>query len=409
MNRRGACPTFSTPMQTGDGLLARLHPAGPMSLPTFVGLCRAAERRGNGILEVTQRGSLQVRGLRAETLAGFRTDVEALDVDAPEGVVVQTPPLSVHSLGPASGLREALRRSGIAARLAPKTTVVLDFGDGLPIDDLAADIRLQALESSRLHVGIGHAPVIWIGDVAAGNAGAAVIGMLEILAAAGPGTRARDLSAAAFRSAIARLLVSGRAPEPRGTADAVGRHSGAVGIGLPFGWTKAGTLQQLLSAAVDLGADRVWASPGRALVFESLPGAPAARFIALASALRFIVNPGDLRRRVVACIGAPGCASAFQPVRTLADDVAGIAALLNGDERIHLSGCAKGCAHPRRAAVTLVGWEAGFRLVLDGTPDGVSVASLSPTDVLAKLPDLLEKRRRRPEEAAARGVGGGRG
>ncbi|MGH6831581.1 MAG: hypothetical protein ACRECM_00945, partial [Methyloceanibacter sp.] len=37
---RGACPGLSVPMETGDGLLVRLMPAGPIPLDTFIGLCQ---------------------------------------------------------------------------------------------------------------------------------------------------------------------------------------------------------------------------------------------------------------------------------------------------------------------------------------------------------------------------------
>ncbi len=61
--RRGACPGLSVPMPTGDGLLARLMPTGPVRLDAFRALCASARRHGNGTIEVTARGSLQVRGL----------------------------------------------------------------------------------------------------------------------------------------------------------------------------------------------------------------------------------------------------------------------------------------------------------------------------------------------------------
>ncbi len=67
--RRGACPALSAPMQTGDGLLVRLMPEGALSPAMLAGLAAAAAEFGNGIVEVTARGSLQLRGLAAETVA----------------------------------------------------------------------------------------------------------------------------------------------------------------------------------------------------------------------------------------------------------------------------------------------------------------------------------------------------
>jgi precorrin-3B synthase len=59
-------------MVTGDGLLARITPSSPISLDAFVTLCEAAQAHGNGIMEVTQRGSLQVRGL-SQARSGWLT------------------------------------------------------------------------------------------------------------------------------------------------------------------------------------------------------------------------------------------------------------------------------------------------------------------------------------------------
>ncbi len=65
--RRGACPGLSAPMATGDGLLARLTPSGStIALDAFAGLCAAARTHGNGIIEITSRGSIQIRGLSGD-------------------------------------------------------------------------------------------------------------------------------------------------------------------------------------------------------------------------------------------------------------------------------------------------------------------------------------------------------
>ncbi|MBV8321379.1 MAG: precorrin-3B synthase, partial [Hyphomicrobiales bacterium] len=61
--RRGICPGLSQPMATGDGLLVRLTPTGTtMSCEAFAALCTAARNCGNGVIEITSRGSIQIRG-----------------------------------------------------------------------------------------------------------------------------------------------------------------------------------------------------------------------------------------------------------------------------------------------------------------------------------------------------------
>ena len=89
---RGACPTLFTPMQTGDGLLARFVPADRITPARFIAFCAAAERHGNGTIEVSARGSLQVRGLSAQSAPPFAADTEQLGI-AVQGVPIITNPL----------------------------------------------------------------------------------------------------------------------------------------------------------------------------------------------------------------------------------------------------------------------------------------------------------------------------
>jgi precorrin-3B synthase len=78
---RGACPRLAKPMQTGDGLLARLVTAGPIPLDAFIGLCAAAQEHGNGMMEISSRGSLQVRGLTPVSAPLFASAVAGLDIE----------------------------------------------------------------------------------------------------------------------------------------------------------------------------------------------------------------------------------------------------------------------------------------------------------------------------------------
>ena len=92
--RRGACPGLSAPMATGDGLLARLTPAGARFRSTrSPRLCAAARAHGNGIIEITARGSLQLRGLTPRSAPLLAAAIAALDIAAIEGMPVIADPL----------------------------------------------------------------------------------------------------------------------------------------------------------------------------------------------------------------------------------------------------------------------------------------------------------------------------
>ena len=79
--RRGACPGLSAPMPTGDGLLARLSTGATIGLTAANALCAAARRHGNGIIEITARGSIQVRGLTPASAPAFADAAAALAID----------------------------------------------------------------------------------------------------------------------------------------------------------------------------------------------------------------------------------------------------------------------------------------------------------------------------------------
>ena len=87
-HRRGACPGLSAPMPTGDGLLVRFSPLESMSLAAFAGLCTAARKHGNGTMEISARGNLQVRGLTPRSAPLFAHAVNTFEIAAAQGVSI---------------------------------------------------------------------------------------------------------------------------------------------------------------------------------------------------------------------------------------------------------------------------------------------------------------------------------
>ncbi|HEU5276452.1 MAG TPA: hypothetical protein VFU97_22555, partial [Xanthobacteraceae bacterium] len=121
--RRGACPGLSAPMATGDGLLARLMPTGTITLDAMAGLVAAAQRFGNGIVEITSRGSVQVRGLSEDSAADFADAVARLAIAAQDGVPVIADPLAgldPAELMDAGALAAELRHQLVMRGLVPR-------------------------------------------------------------------------------------------------------------------------------------------------------------------------------------------------------------------------------------------------------------------------------------------------
>jgi precorrin-3B synthase len=141
----------------------------------------------------------------------------------------------------------------------------------------------------------------------------------------------------------------------------------AVGVAPPFGCTDADTMESLVRAAVRHRARAMRPAPDRTLLLTGVSRRRARDVTTAADQLGFVAHPGDPRRRIAACPGAPACASGLIPARTLASTLApALAPVLNaaGDGvSVHISGCPKGCAHPGPAALTLVGTSQGCGIV----------------------------------------------
>ena len=68
----GWCPGAYRPMPVEDGLLARIRPRlSRLSVSQVCGLCELAENYGNGLVEITNRSNVQIRGLTNLTYTQF--------------------------------------------------------------------------------------------------------------------------------------------------------------------------------------------------------------------------------------------------------------------------------------------------------------------------------------------------
>ena len=414
--RRGACPGLSAPMATGDGLLVRLLPIGTIALDAFATLCATARQHGNGIIEVTSRGSIQVRGLSAASAPRFAAAVAALGIAAADGIPVLTDPLAgfdpdeiIDAAALAADLRLVLAQSSLAQRLSAKVSVTIDGGGALCLERLAADVRLRAevlngLAALCVSVGGDDRSAVPLGCIAGRDGVKVATRLFEIIARRGRDVRARDIIAAegvaVFRSAVEDLLVAAAYPRKSGDRaldarnEPIGPHrlrvgTFAYGVGLAFGHADATSLQRLTEAARAAGAHGMRAAPGRVLMIVGLTQQTASSFASAAETLGFIVRADDPRRHVVACAGAPICASADIAARAIAPQIAAAAAPhLDGSFKIHISGCAKGCAHPAPAALTVVGTSSGCALVANGSTRDAPFATVTTNELPAAIAEI---------------------
>lgn len=400
--RRGACPSIAAPMQTGDGLLVRLRPVAPaLMAEDLLALVALAREHGNGLIEITARGNLQLRGLTVVSVPRLADGLAAAGIVPQTGAAIEVPPFAgadpseIADAGPIAGaLRAALTEAGFA--LAPKLAIVVDGGGVLSLADMVGDIRLDAVRG-------GHA-VLWRLSVGGDRKTARVvtwlspegvvegtITVLAVLAQTGPHARGRDLDAAALSALFERIQApfasKSEMVHPLGI-HRIGEEA-VLGLAPAYGQVHADRLAALVGDLAALGASEFRLAPHRALLVRGLSTDAMAEAQASADRSGFWSSSDAPGRNVSICAGAAGCASAGFDTRVAADAVvAHLAGLLDGTVDVHVSGCPKGCAHPAKAAVTLCGAAAGIGLVLDGRAGDPPVATLPVADLVPAIQRL---------------------
>ena len=179
--------------------------------------------------------------------------------------------------------------------------------------------------------------------------------------------RMRELVKSSGSGAIfaAAGLVADIPPVHRAEADPIGFRPyqgprGSFGFGVPFGAMNAAALDRLATISEQFGDATLRISPWRTVLIAGVAAAHAPELSQATNGL--ITDPEDPRRQITACTGQPRCAAATVDAR---GDAALLAAI-RYPGRVHVSGCAKGCAHPDPAPITLVGSRGTYGIVRNG-------------------------------------------
>jgi len=381
---KGWCPSALRPMRSGDGLVVRVRPhGGRFSSAQAKGIAELSMRHGNGLIDLTGRANLQIRGVREESHAPLVAALTRLGlVDADGRTETQrnilVAPFWIEG-DDTQSLAGELERA-LAARplgLPQKFGFAVDCGSTRMLNSAPADIRIERDAGGQLLVRADGTPRGRA--VARAEAIHVAISLAEWFVASG-GVRDGRGRMAAHIAAGAKLpdaLGGGARPVPAAASQAPGLRTGGALIGLAFGQLQSATLEYLAGLAPGLRMT-AW----RMILVEGLRAMPEHDGL--------VMRGDDPLLRVVACTGAPACPEARAETRSFA---AALAPHLPADRRLHVSGCAKGCAHPRASALTLVGTDRGFDLIHNGCARDVpTLRGLDPTTILADASVLMERR-----------------
>lgn len=370
----GWCPGALRPMMSGDGLVVRVRPlGGRLTQAQAMGIAVAAQAYGNGLIDLSARGNVQLRGVTKVTHPALIADLRRLGLiddnaqaEARRNVLV-TPFADEGADDLAASLGAALVD---APDLPGKFGFAVDSGPAPFMQDIAADIRLERAADGGLILRCDGAALGAL--VSAADAPAKALALAQWFVDAGGVTDGRGRMAALIRRGVLPCdELAGTVPPAKAV---VAPGPGLVPQGALVGFAFGQMLAETLTALSRLGDLRV--TPWRMLLVEGLTYLPDLPDL--------IVTADDPLRRVVACTGKPGCLQAHRAVRALARS---LAPQVPQGRLLHVSGCAKGCAHPGRADATLVATPQGFDLIRGGcAQDAAEVKGLSETAILARGP-----------------------
>ncbi len=394
---RGYCPGVWTPMPSGDGLIVRVRPRHARMPAAHLGaLARLARATGNGIIELTRRGNLQIRGVSASSWPSLRDQLIALDLAGDDATSEARPTLFVcplSGLDPrcptlepvADELEAVLSSAAREQRLPDKFSVVLG-GGSQSSSELGADIHVRLhpehptladlLVAGKANdaMALGSCPVHGVAEAVR-----RLLLALEVF----PQERRRmreavSADAARLNEAVRDVLGGEARREAAWGSPEVGYHTGRVdwfGYALPFGSANADAWAALGRIAECFGNGEVRFTPTRHVLVLGVRPTDRLALAELGQERAFGVRPPTRELELVACSGAPACGSAHGETRELARR---LATLIQGDEvhakgrglhgsgraraTLHVSGCEKSCARDEAADVTLVHAADGLRL-----------------------------------------------
>lgn len=379
---KGWCPSAWRPMETGDGWLVRVRPPlGQLSQAQALALCDAAETYGNGLVELTSRANIQLRGVTEATWPPLMDFLVAHELVSADPTIEQHPQCLLAPSWQAGDDTHQLAcllqaRGSELAAMPSKVGIAIDAGELAVLGDTAADFRVErAIDGGLIVRAEGHACGTPVGSIEA--AIEHLIRLTHWFVESGGNDAGRmqrhkvplpAWSPAKMRPASDCEMVNAT----QGAVLALGKYQAGMVYGLPFGRAAAAALRAAVTPAA---VSHVRVTPWRRLWVKG----------ASEPVKGLISDNQDARLLMDACPGAPYCAQASVATQPLAKRVAPDVKR----HSVHISGCAKGCARRSPADVCLVGQAGRFNLIVKGDAQSTPVKTgLTETETVEYLESL---------------------
>lgn len=404
--RPSACPGLLRIAPALDGGICRIKlPCGRLTAMQATTIAAVAERYASGVIEITNRANLQLRGVAPATADKLIEDLLAaglgpqggsggddvrnllvsptlgIDVDA----ALNVEPLALQILG-------ALQKQKCFHQLSPKFALSLDGGERAAMLEHPHDIWLSAIpgSDSLLAFGLAGCPPL-APDAAPALAAVASEHVLPLVEAAlqlflelarPEQTRMRhllnDISTVDFLRQLQRrvgfpLFTDAAIQQWRRDAASPYAHIGIhpqrqaglryVGAAPVLGRIDVLQLRGLVQLADEYGDAVLRFTPFQSVLLANIPAAAAVPVATAMQSLGFSCDAAAPLTRTIACTGSSGCARGAADTKSDAlIFAAALASLLPGRTipAVHLSGCERSCAAAHIAPFTLLAVAPGY-------------------------------------------------
>jgi precorrin-3B synthase len=405
MPRPSACPGLLRIVAARDGGICRIRlPGGALSAAQAEVIADASARYAAGVIELTNRANLQVRGVRRgqeSALIAALVDAELGPVPASGDAALASSADDVRNvmISPAAGrdpsalfdttplcaeLLALLQHETRFAALSPKFALLLDGGERLARIDHPHDVWLAAspgADGVRVVFGLAGCPAsastIQSPDALAAVLPSQVPALVRALLhtfldlAADDATRMRHLLATHSVDAVlqhaqtyldfplsrdpslsdwqrntkaeASLRLGAHAQREPGTWHAGGQP--------PLGRLDAASLRGLAALARQHNRGTLRITPWQSVLLPDLATDDVPAVLTGLTALGLACDPAQAITRLIACAGSSGCARSLADTKT---DALQLAARLPAGVDVHLSGCMRSCAAAHCAPYTLL-------------------------------------------------------
>ena len=376
---KGWCPSAYVPMLTGDGLLVRIKPAyGQLNATALLRLAELSDEFGNGILDLTGRANLQIRGVSERDYPVLLAALKESALIQPSQKVdllnvMLAPFTNEDSLGwrCASAVYAAAEKlQGLPAKFG----FCVDCGDRRYMTKASGDLWIEQAADGGLLLRCAGQP-----DGLRTDESSLMYDLLKLTDWYQSQLGCRpQIPSLRMRGVLAHTPLphwaTGTLPQADETQLVVGKASHHFIISAAYGQLCSQDLRQLASVNMN-----VQFTAGRLMVVSALPDNPG----------QLICQPWDRRFYIAACPGAPHCVAATVSTRQLADSLS-LAGVGAAGQTVHISGCQKGCAAPVQRDICVVGMDSRFAVIDKGCAwDTPSRTGLSHNDVLKHVKDKV--------------------